>query len=320
MKKIHLLGTGLALTAAVGLLGPRVNMDISLDEVMLPDNLDLYLSESESRFDDITEGTEKTIMWAGTPGEKTTISIVSFHGFSATRQELSPLADTIAESLQANLFYTRLEGHGRGGDGMVDGSVNGWANDANEAVEIGRRLGDQVILIGTSTGSTLATWLALQSTNKDLAGMILLSPNFYNADSNMGMLLWPWGQQIAEILIGKVRHWESDNPLHEKYWANDYATSSMLPLMGLVKLVNDSDLENINTPTLMVYSSKDKTISVPPVLETFARLGSEQKELVEFNATEDPDFHALAGDLLSPSSTGVLAERILGFINTQIHR
>ncbi|MFT6043111.1 MAG: alpha-beta hydrolase superfamily lysophospholipase [Porticoccaceae bacterium] len=319
MKKTHLSGIGLALVIAVALLGPRVNMDISLDKVILPNNLDLYLSESESRFDDITQGTEKVIMWAGTPGEKTAISIVSFHGFSATRQELSPLADTVAKSLNANLFYTRIAGHGRGADGMVDGSVNGWANDANEALEIGRRLGNKVILIGTSTGSTLATWLALQSTNTDLSAMILLSPNFYSADSNMSMLLWPWGQHIAEALIGKVRHWESKNPLHEKYWANDYATSSILPLMGLLKIVNDADIENINTPTQMIYSSKDKTISVPAVIDTFARLGSEQKELVEFNATEDPDFHALAGDLMSPTSTEILAGKITIFINNTLN-
>ena len=314
MQIMHVLAVGLALIAIVGLLGPQVDTNISLDDVTLPDNLDLYLSESESRFDDITEGTEKKIIWAGSPGERTALSIVSFHGFSATRQELSPLADTVAKSLNANLFYTRLAGHGRGGPGMVDGSVNRWANDANEALQIGHRLGDKVILIGTSTGSTLATWLALQPTNSELGAMILLSPNFYNADSDMRMLLWPWGKQIADTLIGKVRHWESKNPLHEKYWANDYAMSSLLPMMGLVKTVNDSDIEKINIPTLMIYSSKDKTISVPPIRETFARLGSEEKELFEFNDTEDPDYHALAGDLMSPSSTAVLAEKMSRFL------
>ena len=319
MKKKHALALVLALFTAVGILGPRVNIDIALGEIILPDNLDRYLAESEARFDDITEGTEKTIMWAGKAGGKTPVSIVSIHGFSATRQELSPLADMVATSLNANLFYTRLTGHGRGGSGMVDGSVNDWVNDASEALEIGRRLGDKVILIGTSTGSTLATWVALQSTNTDLSAMILLSPNFYSANSEMSMLLWPWGQHIAEALIGKVRHWESKHPLHEKYWANDYATSSILPLIGLLKIVNDADIENINTPTQMIYSSKDKTISVPAVIDTFARLGSKQKQLVEFNATEDPDFHALAGDLMSPSSTEILAEKIIVFVNNTLN-
>ena len=75
MKIKYVLAIGIALIATVALLGPRVDMNISLDDLTLTDNLDLYLSKSESRFDDITEGTEKTIMWAGTPGERTAISI-----------------------------------------------------------------------------------------------------------------------------------------------------------------------------------------------------------------------------------------------------
>ena len=71
MKKKHVLALVLALFTAAGILGPRVNIDIALGEIILPDNLDLYLTESEARFDDITEGTEKTIMWAGKAGGKT---------------------------------------------------------------------------------------------------------------------------------------------------------------------------------------------------------------------------------------------------------
>lgn len=130
----------------------------------------------------------------------------------------------------------------------------------------------------------------------------------------MSILLWPWGEKIAEMLIGKTRHWESNNPLHEKYWANDYSTAAMLPMMGLVKIINDADLDQISTPTLMVYSSKDKTISVPALIKAFRRFGSIDKQIIEFNDTEDPDSHALAGDLLSPSSTKALADRVTAFV------
>ena len=299
----------------VSLLGPRVDTTISLDKISLPIDLDLYLMNSESQFDDITEGTEKKIIWALKSKEKTPISIVSFHGFSATRQELSPLADIVAKSLNANLFYTRLAGHGRGSAGMIQGSVNKWANDANEAIEIGNRIGDKVILIGTSTGSTLATWLALQERGKNISAIILMSPNYYSAESNIKLVLLPWGKKIAEAMIGKVRHWEPRNPLHEKYWANDYSTAAILPMVGLVDIVDKADLNNIKIPTLMIYSSKDKVISVPSLKDTFERLGSSNKQLIEFNETEDPDFHALAGDLLSPSSTNDLASQITLFIN-----
>jgi len=56
MKIKYVLAIGIALIATVALLGPRVDMNISLDDLTLTDNLDLYLSKSESRFDDITEG------------------------------------------------------------------------------------------------------------------------------------------------------------------------------------------------------------------------------------------------------------------------
>ena len=319
MKKTHLAGLVFIAMVIVGLLGPVVNTQIILEKLVLPKNLDRYLANIESQVDDIVEGTEKKIFWSAISKKKTTISIVSIHGFSATRQELSPLADIVAKSLKANLFYTRLTGHGRGGAGMIDGSVNDWANDANEALEIGRRLGEKVVLIGNSTGSTLATWLALQKDNSDIAALVLISPNYYSASANTDILLWPWGKQLTQVVVGKTRSWTSDNPLHEKYWANHYATSSLLPVMGLVKLVDDSELSQIKIPTLMIYSSRDQTIHPAAIKTTFPRFGSDEKELVEFNDTEDPNYHILAGDLMSPSSTEAVAEIINSFLYRKLN-
>ena len=127
------------------------------------------------------------------------------------------------------------------------------------------------------------------------------------------------GKQLAQVLIGKTRSWTSDNPLHEKYWANHYATSSLLPVMGLVKLVDDSELSQIKTPALMIYSSRDQTISPAAVESTFPRFGSREKELVEFSETEDSSYHILAGDLMSPSSTEAVAEIINDFLYQQLN-
>ena len=41
---------------------------------------------------------------------------------------------------------------------MADGSVNAWINDYAEAIAIGRAIGDKVVVIGTSTGASLATF------------------------------------------------------------------------------------------------------------------------------------------------------------------
>ena len=105
----------------------------------------------------IRDGLEKEIVWADPMiHAKTPISIVYIHGFSASKGEVRPLADEIADQLDANLFYTRLTGHGQDGAAMTQGSVNAWINDYEEALAIGRAIGDKVVVIATSTGGSLA--------------------------------------------------------------------------------------------------------------------------------------------------------------------
>jgi alpha-beta hydrolase superfamily lysophospholipase len=157
-------------------------VDYRIHPVSLPNNLEAYLTEQEQLFDDIIPGTEKKIIWAVEPGVRTDMAVVYVHGFSATRQETAPLADLVANRLKANLFYTRLTGHGRSGEAMLKGSVNAWLNDTVEAFEIGKRLGRKVIMMGTSTGGSAVTWMAAQPGTNALSACILISPNFGPAD------------------------------------------------------------------------------------------------------------------------------------------
>ena len=57
---------------------------------------------------------------------------------------MRPLPDKVAAALGANLFYTRLTGHGQDGAAMAEGSVNAWINDYAEAMAIGRAIGGKV--------------------------------------------------------------------------------------------------------------------------------------------------------------------------------
>ncbi|MCA9929941.1 MAG: hypothetical protein KC419_15765, partial [Anaerolineales bacterium] len=70
------IGIILLLLVIVFLAGPRVAVDTSLRPVTLPADLDAYLAEQEARYNDITPGAEKTIIWAGEPGQKTPLSII----------------------------------------------------------------------------------------------------------------------------------------------------------------------------------------------------------------------------------------------------
>jgi esterase/lipase len=296
------------------LAGPRVEIETTIHPVSLPTDLEKYLANKEAAFHDILPGTEKTIIWAGQAGVKTSLSVVYLHGFSASRQETAPLSDIVAKTLGANLFYTRFTGHGRGGDAMLDGSVNAWLNDTYEAMEIGRRLGEKVIVIGVSTGSTAATWLAAQPFVKDAAAFVLISPNYGPADPKSNLLLWPWGGRLAELTIGPERSWKPQNAQHGAYWTHRYPTRAVLPMMGLVHLTRSLDLASVTTPVLVIYSPDDKVLNVSAIETMFANFGTARKRLIPYRDAEDPGQHVLAGAILSPNSTETIAEIIVDFI------
>ncbi len=308
------LGLLPSLVFLIFLAGPRVEIDTTLRPLSLPEDLDDYLAVQEGTFLDLIPGTEKAIIWAGEPGEVTPLSIVYLHGFSASRQETAPLADMVAAELGANLFYTRFTGHGRTGEAMLEGSVNAWLNDTVEALKIGQRLGHQVVVIAASTAASAVTWMATQPIADNPMAMVLLSPNYGPADTRADMMLWPWGRQIAEFVVGPERILTPTSDLHATYWIQRYPTAALLPMMGLVRLARTADLERIHTPTLVIYSLEDKVVDPRRIEQTFERIGAEHKVLMPYSGSEDPDQHILAGDIRSPGSTQAVAGIILGFI------
>ncbi|MEM7281860.1 MAG: alpha/beta hydrolase [Pseudomonadota bacterium] len=286
----------------------------------LPDQLsalDEFLAQSEVQFDHITPGTEKTILWANDEIKKTDYAIVYLHGFSATRQETSPVTRNLAKALGANVFYTRLTGHGRKGEHMLEGSVKNWLGDIREAMTLGRMLGDEVIVVSVSTGSTLSTWIAAEEQlKKNLAAMVMISPNFALPDKNAYLLDLPYriGITLGEMQVGEQVSWEPSNDLHGKYWTYSYPLAAIRELIRLLKIVEAIDKSKIKIPTLMIYSPNDKVVDVPAILSTYEEFGSPIKQLVPFDGADDPYQHVLAGDALSPSGTDKMTGIILEFL------
>jgi esterase/lipase len=315
-QKKHLQGAGLlvALAMILFLSGPQVKIDTTLHPLSLPPDLDAYLARSEAVYNDIVPGAEKKIVWAQTPGEQTPLAVVYVHGFSACRQDTAPLAALVAGQLHANLYATRLTGHGCGGAAMLDGSVNAWVNDMREAFEIGKRLGRRVVLMGISTGGTLATWQAAQAFEDEVAALVLVSPNFGPIDRRTAILTWPWGAQLAELLVGKTRSWQPINEAHGRYWTHSYPVRALVPMMGVVKLARSLDLATIKAPTLIVYSPEDKTVDTREINAAFQEIGAEKKSLLPYQGAGDPAQHVLAGDILSPAATLPFARIIVEFL------
>ncbi len=307
-----------ALLLLVFFSGPRETVDYRPFTSTLPGDLQAYLKTSEATYPDITPGAEKTIIWAHPEHQQTDLAIVYLHGFSATRQETAPLCDDLAATLGANLFYTRLSGHGRSNAAMGEASAGDWLQDAEEALAIGQRLGRRVIVIGTSTGGTLAAWLAATQTAAPVLAYVLISPNFSPKDPASQVLTWPWASTFTPLLLGKERQWAPLNSEQARYWSHRYPSQALLPMMALVSTVNDLPLEQIQAPLLMIHATDDQVVSSAAATRAFERIGSKNKQRVEFQHSHDPSHHVLAGRILAPADTARVAQLIEAFVQAQL--
>jgi len=274
---------------------------------------DSWLADAEGRFDDIVPGAERSIRWNDPEKtEKTAVSLIYFHGFSATRQEIAPVCEKLAASLGANTYFARLSGHGRSDDAMAEAQLRDWLVEAEEALAIGRALGDEVIIIGTSTGATLGAWLA--SRHEEIAASVFLSPNFGPQAAGSRMLLMPGRGILTRLLVGEYREWEPGNAQQGKYWTTRYPTTALFPMMELVRLVEKIDLSGNRQPTLVIYSPNDQVIRPDLVEERMEEMGGQPVESVQIlHGGMDSD-HVLAGDIASPDNTEQVIETIGDFL------
>lgn len=304
MFALRILPVALIALGALILAGPRPRVTGDPRPKPPPDDLDGWLAERESRFDDIVPGTEARIVWADPATQATTAwSVVYLHGFSGTRKEAAPLPERIAAELGANLYEPRLAGHGRGADPLGEPTADDWLFDAAEAVLVGRRIGKRVLVLGVSTGGTLGTWLAGTGRLGPQDMLVLLSPNYKLPDSRAPMLLWPWGHLIVRAVEGEYREWEPHNDGHERYWTTRYPSRALIPLQALLREVERLDFGEIDTPTLLLYGQEDEIIDPSRTEERYPEIGTAHKQLLPLLRGEDPDRHVLAGDILSPSGT-----------------
>lgn len=302
-------------------VGPRVKVDtnITFDENAIGSDPDAYLAQSESRFDDIRQGLEKEIIWAF-PNSKarTPLSIVYVHGFSASKGETRPLPDIVAREFSANLFYTRLAGHGRDSEAMAEATVNAWVNDLAEAVAIGRAIGERVVIIAVSTGGGLSAWGATQPGLMDgVAGLVLVSPNFGPRETGTWMLLLPWGETLARLYVGEERGFEPANDMVRRFWTYHYPVKALLPLAAITTLAQAAPYEQVDIPALFVFSENDQVVRPEETRKVASRWGADWK-IITVGNTEDPMNHVIAGDALSPSMTGKLASDIVEWIREKV--
>ena len=304
----------LSIIAAVFFLGPRepYSGEMSFDVTQLGNDLDAYLAKREGAYNDIREGLHKQIIWADSDKkQKTDFSIVYIHSFSGSSADIRPVPDLVAKNLGANLFFTRLTGHGRTSHAMAEARPDDWLNDVLEAVTIGEKIGEKVIVVATSMGGSLATLFpgAHPELVKNIAGYVLISPNYEVLDPTAVVLTWPWARHFVPMIIGDMRGQTYENEKINHAWTLPHASQSLVALGKVRKEFTKVDLETIGAPALFIYSPNDQVISAKAIEDAMSKWGGPTDKLVLEKTGHILD-HVIVGDILSPETNEIVITTI----------
>lgn len=312
----------------VALAGPRTCVrepDIAAVQAAVPTSLvalPTWIADHEQRAGVTDTAVAARVRFANTTAPaRTPWSVVYLHGFSATRQETAPVAERVAAALGANLFETRLHGHGLPGDSLGAVSARDWLHDAITALAIGRTLGDSVLVIGTSTGGTLGIWLATRppAERTALQALVLISPNLGARDPRAEWLSTPWANVLLPLAI-PTHSWEPRNTEHARYWTTRYPSRALFPMQALVERVRGTTLDDYTVPTLLFYHDDDDVVDSRRTLAWIERVRDRDEtrlETVQVIPTQGEDHHVLTGRIVSPSQTQTFVQRIVRFVRTR---
>lgn len=262
----------------------------------------IQLQEAQHK---IKPNNEARIVWANdSTHAQTEYAIVYLHGFSASQEEGNPVHRNIAKEFGCNLYLARLDQHGIDTvDALYNMTAEHLWETAKQAYAIGKQLGRKVILMGTSTGGTLA--LQLAAAYPEIAALILYSPNIAINDPNAWLLNNPWGLQIARLVKGSKLNTAGNNtPIYKQYWNHQYRLEATVQLEELLETtMNKTNFEKIKQPTLTLCYYKDAqhqdpVVKVSAIRTMMDELGTaaNEKKLVPI---PDAGSHVLASPIQS---------------------
>lgn len=218
----------------------------------------------------IRPNNEARIVWLDSI-HRTQRVILYLHGFSASEEEGAPLHENMAKEMGANLYLARLAGHGLKENNLEDFTVTNAWQSVLKALAISQQLGDEIVIMGTSTGCSFALKLAENFPNK-VSSLVNLSPNIRVKDPAAYLLNKPWGEQIAKLVIGEKRIVINRGSEYAKYWDTVYTVKAIVQLQELLSsALTEETFANIHQPTLNLYYYKneeeqDQVVSVDKII------------------------------------------------------
>lgn len=273
--------------------------------------LEQFVADKEAQHN-LKPGNEAEIIWNDTTKTKTAYAVLYLHGFSASKREGDPVHKQFARAFNCNLYLARLADHGIDTtETLLLFTADRVWESAKEALAIAKQLGEKVIIMGTSTGSTLALKLAA-TYPEDVHALIHLSPNVAINNGAAFLLNDPWGLYIARAVMGGKYRVTDATEEHARYWNKQYRLEALTELQELIEETMIPETFNrIVQPSLTLYYYKDETsqdpeVKVSAMLAMHEQLGTPagQKEAI---AIPDAGAHVIGSSMTSKDVPAVYA-------------
>ena len=282
---------------------PKPELNDVLPTVVSINVLDSQITAMEAPHK-IKPNNKAKIIWADSSKTQTEYAIVYLHGFSASQMEGDPVHQNIAKQFHCNLYLARLAEHGIDTtEDLMNLTAENYWESAKLAYAIGKQLGKKVILMGTSTGGTLA--LQLAANYPEIAGLILYSPNIEVFNPSAPLLNNPWGLQIGRAVLKSnyvdIKYKDSAYPT---YWNKHYRIEAVVALQNLLEAtMTEANFKKIHQPTLALYYYKDeahqdnviKVSAIQKMMQQIATPSNLKMEMAMPNTGE----HVLASPIVS---------------------
>ncbi|MCX6225838.1 MAG: alpha/beta hydrolase [Bacteroidia bacterium] len=309
---------GLKITSAILLLlviilisGPRMPKPVLNKELpvisLTSSRGGQYVNAKETAVPNIKPGNASQVLYVNDSTKaQTDYCLLYLHGFSASPEEGNPTHVNIGKAFGMNTYIPRLAEHGLiSEDALLNMTPDNLWNSAKEALVVAKALGRKVILMGTSTGGTLALQLVADFPDA-IAAVILYSPNIKLANKAAVLLARPFGLQLGRMISGgKYRLIKSD-PKTDPYWDIKYRVEAVVYLQQLIeKTMKAKTFKKVNQPVFVGYyykdeANQDKQVSVSAILWMFDNLGTpaDKKSKMAFPDAGD---HVIGCDLINPN-------------------
>jgi esterase/lipase len=261
MRILKIVILSLFALIAIYFLGPKPSkpeLNNVLPTVVSISGLDQYITSMDATHK-IKPNNQARIIWADSSKTQTEYAIIYLHGFSASQKEGDPVHQNIAKQFNCNLYLARLAEHGIDTtEDLMNLTADKYWESAKLAYAIGKQIGKKVILMGTSTGGTLA--LQLAANYPEIAGLILYSPNIEVFNPSAPLLNNPWGLQIGRAVLKSnyvdIKYKDSAYP---NYWNHHYRIEGVVALQNLLEAtMTEATFKKIHQPILALYYYKDE--------------------------------------------------------------